>query len=193
MYEYIKGKVEELGLTHVVIDNQGIAYFIHISLQTYSLLAEKETCKLYISEIIREDDHILYGFFEKHEREIFVKLTSVSGIGANTGRMILSSLTLSEIEEAIATSNVNVLKSIKGIGLKTAQRLIIELKDKITKSDGTQEIFVPQNNTVKDEALSALVMLGFNKTSATKAVDKILASPGDITIESVVKQALKML
>lgn len=193
MYEYIKGKVEELGLTHVVIDNQGIAYFIHISLQTYSLLAEKETCKLYISEIIREDDHILYGFFEKHEREIFVKLTSVSGIGANTGRMILSSLTLSEIEEAIATSNVNVLKSIKGIGLKTAQRLIIELKDKITKSDGTQEIFVPQNNTVKDEALSALVMLGFNKASATKAVDKILASPGDITIESVVKQALKML
>lgn len=193
MYEYIKGKIEELGLTHVVIENQDIAYHIHISLQTYSLLAEKEMCKLYISEIIREDDHILYGFFEKHEREIFVKLTSVSGIGANTGRMILSSLTLSEIEEAIATSNVNVLKSIKGIGLKTAQRLIIELKDKITKSTDTQEIFVPQNNTIKEEALSALVMLGFNKASATKAVDKILASQNDITIESVVKQALKML
>lgn len=193
MFEYIKGKIEELGPTHVVIDNQGIGYFIHISLQTYTLLAEKESSKVYISEIIREDDHILYGFFEKHEREIFVKLTSVSGIGANTGRMILSSLTLREIEEAIATSNVNVLKSIKGIGLKTAQRLIIELKDKITKQSDAQEIFVPQNNTIKDEALSALVMLGFNRANATKAIDKILVSPGEITIESVVKQALKML
>lgn len=193
MYEYIKGTIEELGPTHVVIDNQGIAYFIHISLQTYSLLVEQENCKLYISEIIREDDHLLYGFFEKHEREIFVKLTSVSGIGANTGRMILSSLNLKEIEEAIATSNVNVLKAIKGIGLKTAQRIIIELKDKITKSSETQEIFMPQNNTIKDEALSALVMLGFNKATASKAVDKILSIPGETSIESVVKQALKML
>lgn len=193
MYAYIKGKIEELGPTHVVIDNQGIGYFIHISLQTYSLLAEKEECKLYISEVIREDDHLLYGFFEKHEREIFVKLTSVSGIGANTGRMILSSLSLREIEEAISTANVNVLKAIKGIGLKTAQRIIIELKDKISKSAEPQEIFVPQNNTIKDEALSALVMLGFNKAAATKAVDKILSAPGEISIESVVKQALKML
>lgn len=193
MYEYIKGTIEELGPAHVVIDNQGIAYFIHISLQTYSSLNGQETCKLYISEIIREDDHLLYGFFEKHEREIFVKLTSVSGIGANTGRMILSSLSLNEIEDAISTSNVNVLKAIKGIGLKTAQRIIIELKDKIAKSTEAQEIFMPQNNTIKEEALSALVMLGFNKATATKAVDKILSTPGETSIESVVKQALKML
>ncbi len=193
MYEYIKGTIEELGPAHVIIDNQGIAYFIHISLQTYSSLNGQETCKLYISEIIREDDHLLYGFFEKHEREIFVKLTSVSGIGANTGRMILSSLSLNEIEDAISTSNVNVLKAIKGIGLKTAQRIIIELKDKIAKSTEAQEIFMPQNNTIKEEALSALVMLGFNKATATKAVDKILSTPGETSIESVVKQALKML
>ncbi len=193
MYEYLNGKINELGPTHVIVDINGIGYFVNISLPTYTVLSEKTECKLYIHEIIKEDDHQLYGFSEKREREVFRKLISVSGIGANTGRMILSSLSLTELEEAIATANVNVLKGIKGIGLKTAQRIIVELKDKITKSDDVQQIFAPLNNTVKDEALSALVMLGFNKASAGKAIDKILAQSASETIEGVVKKALKML
>ncbi len=193
MYEYLSGELKELGPTHVIVDIQGIGYFINISLPTYTNLSGKKDGLVFIHEIIKEDDHQLYGFTEKREREVFRKLISVSGIGANTARMILSSLSLIELEEAIASANVNVLKSIKGIGLKTAQRIIVELKDKITKSEETQQIFAPVNNTVKDEALSALVMLGFNKASASKAIDKILAQSPTETIEGVVKMALKML
>lgn len=193
MYDYVNGKIEELGPTHVVVDIQGVGYFLNISLPTYTALVNKDQFKLYVSEIIKEDDYQLFGFSEKREREVFRKLISVSGIGANTARMILSSLSLAELEEAIATANVNVLKGIKGIGLKTAQRIILDLKDKITKSVDSNEIFMPQNNTIKDEALSALVMLGFNKMVAAKAIDKIVASSPGIAIESVVKQALKML
>lgn len=194
MYEFISGKVEELSPAHIIIDNNGIGFLVNISLQTYSSLANHNECKLYIKEIIREDTHDLYGFFTTHERNIFRHLISVSGVGANTARMILSSLSPQELEIAISTADVNALKKIKGIGLKSAQRIIVELKDKITNSKTeTGDIFASQNNTIKDEALSALVMLGFNKQPASKAIDAILSAPGAHSVESVVKNALKML
>jgi holliday junction DNA helicase RuvA len=193
MFEYISGKLVELNPAYAIIDNGGIAYYVSISLQSYSNLTEVDECKLFIHQVVREDANLLFGFYDKQEREIFRSLISVSGIGANTARMILSSLSPGEIQEAITTGNVNALKSVKGIGLKSAQRIIIDLKDKMGKIDETAEIFFEQSNTIRDESLSALVTLGFPKKTAEKAVDKLLKENSDLTIETLVKLALKSL
>lgn len=193
MFEFIKGKVSGLTPTFAIIDTGNIGYFIHISLNTYSKLKKDSDIQLYIHQVIREDANLLFGFFNHHEREIFRMLLSVSGIGANTARMMLSSLTPSEVEQAILEGNVALLKSIKGIGTKSAQRVIVDLKDKIGKGTEIGEVFALQSNTIKDESLSALVMLGFSKTYAQKVIDKILLKEKDITVEELIKKALKEL
>ncbi len=193
MYEYLKGKIAESSPAHVVVDVNGIGYFVNISLNTYSQIEGKSEVKIFIHENIREDAYNLYGFMDNAERTLFRQLISVSGIGSNTARMMLSSLAPDEIANAIMTGNVNQLKAIKGIGAKTAQRVIVDLKDKLGKSSLDAKIFASVDNTIRDEALSALVMLGFTKNSAQKAVDKILTGSPDEKVESVIKQALKML
>jgi len=193
MFEFIKGRLSDLKPTYVIIDTGDIGYFVHISLNTYSKLTKDSDIQLYIHQVIREDANLLFGFFNHHEREIFRMLLSVSGIGANTARMMLSSLTPSEVEQAILEGNVALLKSIKGIGTKSAQRVIVDLKDKIGKGTEIGEVFALQSNTIKDESLSALVMLGFSKTYAQKTIDKILLKEKDITVEELIKKALKEL
>ncbi len=195
MYDYISGRVAELNPTYVVVDNQGIGYYCNITLNAFSALAKVETIKLYIKEIIREDVHDLYAFLSQDERELFNLLISVSGVGANTARVIMSSLTNKELETAIASGDVNPLKGVKGIGLKTAQRIIVELKDKIAKVAGGEqsEIFAVQDNSIRDEALSALVMLGFNKAQVLKVLKKLLSASSSYSVESLIKDALKML
>lgn len=191
MYDYIQGKVAELTPASIVIDNNGIGYFINISLNTYSALSGKENAVVFIHQVVREDAHTLYGFFNKSEREIFRLLISVSGIGANTARMMLSSLSPSEIKEAILSGNVKLLNSIKGIGAKTAQRVIVDLKDKVGKSEISGEFLLTQSNTNREEALSALVMLGFAKNAVEKVLDKLLKADPNLDVEELVKQALK--
>jgi len=193
MLEYIHGKIAETGPAHLVLDINGMGYLVNISLHSYSQLEGKTEAKLYIHEHIREDAYTLYGFADMAERELFRHLISVSGIGANTGRMMLSSMSPEEIRGYILTGNVNQLKGIKGIGAKTAQRIIVDLKDKLGKEPVDQKLFAPQDNTIHDEALSALVMLGFAKNSAQKAIDKITSQSPDLKVEQVIKQALKML
>ncbi len=193
MLEFLRGKIEESSPAHVVVDVNGVGYFVNISLNTYSRLEGKSDIKILIHENIREDAYNLYGFMDDLERTLFRQLISVSGIGSNTARMMLSSLAPDEIANAILSGNVNVLKGIKGIGAKTAQRVIVDLKDKLGKSTLDAKIFASIDNTIRDEALSALVMLGFTKNSAQKAVDKILSGSPDQKVESVIKQALKML
>ncbi len=193
MYEYLRGKIAESSPAHVVVDVNGTGYFVNISLNTYSQLEGKSEVKILIHENIREDAFNLYGFMDKSERTLFRQLISVSGIGSNTARMMLSSLAPDEIANAILTGNVNQLKGIKGIGAKTAQRVIVDLKDKLGKSSFDTKIFASTDNTIRDEALSALVMLGFTKNNAQKAVDKILTGNADEKVESVIKQALKIL
>lgn len=193
MYEYIKGDLVELTPTYLVIETGGIAYFVNISLNTHSQFKENEKAIVYLHQIVRDDAHILYGFADKTEREIFRLLITVSGIGANTGRMILSSLTAEELKSAIETGNVNALKSVKGIGLKTAQRVIIDLKDKIGKTYAGAEIVSSQDNRNRNEALSALVMLGFNKSAIEKALDKIIEKNNNQSVEDLIKLALKKL
>jgi len=191
MYEYIKGKIIEKNPSYIVIDANGIGYFVSISLNTYSVVEENQIMLIYVHQIVREDAHQLYGFATKLEREIFRLLISVSGIGANTARLMLSSLTPSEIQKAVSTENVNVLKGVKGIGIKTAQRTIIELKDKMIKVETSGEVPVTKSNIVKEEALSALIMLGFAKNVAEKAIDKILSENSEIKVEDLVKKSLK--
>ncbi|MDA3892111.1 MAG: Holliday junction branch migration protein RuvA [Salinivirgaceae bacterium] len=191
MYEYIEGKIAELTPASVVIDNQGIGFFISISLNTYSALSGKDQAVVFIHQVIREDTNMLFGFYNKGEREIFRQLISVSGIGANTARMMLSSLSPSEITEAILTGNVKVLNSVKGIGAKTAQRVIVDLKDKVGKSEISDDFLRSQSNTNHEEALSALVMLGFAKNTVDKVLDKILSANPKAEVEELVKQALK--
>ncbi|MGQ1890378.1 Holliday junction branch migration protein RuvA [Thermophagus sp. OGC60D27] len=193
MYEFISGKITRNTPAYVVIENNGIGYLINISLNTYEALKEKKEALLYIYENIREDAYTLYGFSEVNEREIFQLLISVSGIGANTARMMLSSMSPEELKVAISTENVNQIKSIKGIGLKTAQRVIVELKDKIGKIADGEKIPFLQDNTNAEEALSALVMLGFAKGPSQKVIDKILREHPKSKVEDVIKLALKML
>jgi Holliday junction DNA helicase RuvA len=193
MYEYISGKITRDTPAYVVLDNSGIGYFINISLHTYESVKGKESAKLYIYEHIREDAHSLYGFAETRERDLFTLLISVSGIGANTARMMLSSLSPDELQIAISIENVNQLKSIKGIGLKTAQRIIVDLKDKIGKGMTGEKLPLPEDNTKAEEALSALVMLGFTKAPSQKVIDKILRETPGIKVEQIIKQALKAL
>ena len=193
MFEFIKGKLVNLTPAYAVIDNSGIGYFINISLNTFSQIQGKKDCQLFIHQVIREDANILYGFLNNSEREIFRQLISVSGIGSNTARMILSSMNPGEIIEAITSGNVLVLKSVKGIGAKTAQRIIIDLKDKVGKSGEEDDIFFSQNNTIKDEALSALVMLGFARNTVNKVLDKNLTKESNLNVEELIKKALKQL
>ena len=193
MYEYIRGAVADLNPASVVVDSGGIGYFINISLNTYSKVSGKQEVKLLIHQVVREDAHVLYGFAEKRERELFRNLISVSGVGAGTAIMMLSSLNPDEISAAVATGNVDVLKAVKGIGAKTAQRIIIDLKDKLGKMPDSGQILISPDNTLQNEALSALVMLGFAKKDADKAVSKIIKDDPEATVERVIKTALKRL
>ncbi|MBQ1987714.1 MAG: Holliday junction branch migration protein RuvA [Muribaculaceae bacterium] len=193
MIEYIKGEITEVTPTYAVVENNGIGYFVNISLYTYTELQNSRSSMLYIYESIREDAHVLYGFIDKHERELFLLLISVSGVGPNSARMIQSSLSPSELENSIATSNVNSLKSVKGIGAKTAQRIIVDLKDKIKAPSDSLSIQIPANNEIFDEALAALVMLGFSQQASQKVLKKLLSTSQSLNVEDVIKKALKMM
>jgi Holliday junction DNA helicase RuvA len=193
MINYIKGTITEINPTSVSIETGGIGYFVNISVNTFSKLDGKSEFKILVHEVIREDAHQLFGFADKEERDIFRLLISVSGIGANTARMMLSSLNPGEVEKAIIESNVNVLKSVKGIGLKTAQRVIVDLKDKVGRQSATSEIFTFEDNTKREEALSALVMLGFAKSAVSKVLEKIIREEKNLTVEDLIKRALKNL
>jgi holliday junction DNA helicase RuvA len=195
MYEFIEGEIEGSNPSYAVIKTGGIGYFIHISLNTFSFLNNKKHAKLFIHQVIREDAHLLFGFQNTNERDIFRHLISVSGIGANTARMMLSSLSPNDIQEAILKSDLDVLKGIKGIGLKTAQRVIVELKDKMGKADTQNDLFITKDNTNKNEALSALVMLGFAKKNVEKVLDQLTQGKevAEIKVEDLVKMALKKL
>lgn len=194
MYAYIDGKLAFKSPAYVVIDAGGVGYHINISLNTYSKLPETERCKLFTWLHVKEDAHTLYGFIDEGERRLFLHLISVSGIGANTGRMILSSITPQEIQAAIIGGNVAIIQRIKGIGPKSAQRLILELQDKLKKDGPDTLISVPSNHTAKDEALSALVMLGFARNAAEKVLDQELnKNGGTLTVEQLIKSALKSL
>lgn len=193
MYEYIRGGIADLSPANVVIEAGGIGYFINISLNSYSQLSGKKEFKLFLHQTVREDAHTLYGFADTNERELFRNLISVNGVGANTAIMMLSSLNPEELIAAVTTENVNALKAVKGIGAKTAQRIIIDLKDKLGKLPETGQILLPTDNTIQIESLSALVMLGFAKKDAEKIVSKIIQEQPEATVESVIKQALKRL
>jgi Holliday junction DNA helicase RuvA len=193
MIDYIKGKLAELTPTFLIVENGGIGYFVSISLSTFTRLEGKDECRILVHEVIREDSHQLFGFAEKEERDIFRLLISVSGVGSSTARMMLSSLSYDEIEKAILGSDVNTLKGVKGIGLKTAERIIVDLKDKLGKQSGTGEIFAFTDNTKREEALSALVMLGFGKSAVLKVLDKIIREEKNLTVEDMIKRALKSL
>jgi Holliday junction DNA helicase RuvA len=193
MIDYIKGAIAQVTPTFIILETGNVGYFINISLTTFTKLEGRSECKILIHEVIREDSHQLFGFADKEERDIFRMLLSVSGIGASTARMMLSSLSPEEIDKAIASADVNILKSIKGIGLKSAQRIIVDLKDKFGKQTGSGEIFAFSDNTKRDEALSALVMLGFAKSAVVKVLDKIVREGKDLTVEDIIKKALKNL
>ncbi len=206
MIEYIKGNLADLTPTYAVLEAAGVGYAINIALPSYSALVGKENTetKLFVTEIIREDTHDLYGFFTRGERELFLMLMTVSGIGANTARMIMSAYTASEIRQIIATGNARALSQVKGLGPKTAQRIIVDLKDKVLKIDlgvemvqngstVVQDSLTVVDNEVKQEAVSALMMLGFAAAASGKVVDKILSADPSASVELVIKQALKML
>lgn len=193
MITQIKGKLVEKNPTQLVVDCNGIGYEINISLHTYSSLSSEENIKLFTHLQVREDAHILYGFFTVSERAVFRLLISVSGIGTSTARTMLSSLTPAEIQQAIAIEDVSTIQGIKGIGLKTAQRVIIELKDKIKNLQGTEEIPVPKSNTIKEETLSALEVLGYSRKASEKVVDKLIQGDPDRTVEELIKSALNKL
>ncbi|MBR3074362.1 MAG: Holliday junction branch migration protein RuvA [Bacteroidales bacterium] len=197
MLDYISGKIAELGPTRIVIDNSGLGYSMEISLQTYEALEGKKEATIYIQSQINQRDgtQVDYGFAGKEERELFRLITGVSGMGAASARMILSSMTSAELQEAILSENVNALKSVKGIGLKSAQRMILELKDKIVKGDGasSEVLFQTDTNAAADEAASALQMLGFTKANIQKAIQAILKANPRASVEQIIKSALQML
>ena len=206
MIEYIKGNLTDLTPTYAVIEAAGVGYAIHIALPSYSALVGKENSetKLYVTEIIREDTHDLFGFFTRGERELFLMLMTVSGIGANTARMIMSAYSAGEIRQIIATGNARALSQVKGLGPKTAQRIIVDLKDKVLKVEiENQEpgaksqdgLLIPTevDSEIKQEAVSALTMLGFAGAASGKVVDKILKATPNASVEQVIREALKML
>lgn len=197
MIDYISGKIAELTPTRVVLDNSGIGYAIEISLQTYAALESQKEAKVYIYHHIQSssDVELFYGFSSKDERSIFELLISVSGVGVNTARVILSSFSADELREAILSENVAAIKSVKGIGLKTAQRMVLELKDKISKGEGgvSEVLLVSDRNAVAEEAAAALQMLGFSKPNISKVIQKIVSSNPNIKVEELIKQALQML
>jgi Holliday junction DNA helicase RuvA len=193
MYEFIEGDFVEKSPAHLVVSTGHLAYYIHISVLTYSTVSNLPGGRIYLHFVVREDVQMLYGFSTRSEREIFRLLISVSGVGANTARLILSSLTPDEITQAILAGNVAVLQGIKGIGVKSAQRIIIDLKDKVGKGAGIDELFFSQDNTSRDEALSALVALGFPKKNVEKILTRILSEQPELSVEEVVKAALKFM
>jgi len=197
MIDYIKGTVAELNPAYAVIDNHGVGYMMNISLSTYDVLAragEGQPAQLYVHEAIREDAHVLYGFASKKEREAFLLLISVSGVGPNTARMVLSSMSVDEFSQAIASNNVAMFKTVKGVGGKTAQRIIVDLKDKIKLADDT---LIKETGRVTgeafEEALAALVMLGFTQQQSQKALKSLFSSQPGLAVEQAIKQALKMM
>jgi holliday junction DNA helicase RuvA len=194
MYEFISGDLVEVNPAYAVIRCNGIGYMAHISLNTFTAVKGSGTCVLYVHQVVREDAHLLYGFATAGEREVFRHLISVSGIGPNTARMILSSMTEGEVISAIQQAEVSLFQRIKGIGTKTAQRLIIDLKDKVGKGTRGSDISLPVHNTHQVEALSALVLLGFNKSQAGKVVDRISKDLGpEVGVEVLIKECLKIL
>ena len=195
MIDYIKGTVTEITPTEIVVECYGIGYSILISLQTYEQLNGKKDVVVYIHHYIREDEELYYGFASTDERELFRLLISVSGIGASTARMMLSSLTSDEIRNAIIAEDINKIKSIKGIGVKSAQRLVLELKDKVVKGAGADNttLFANTNNAAAEEATTALVMLGFTKANVNKAVTAVLKEKPSASLEEIIKLSLKLL
>ena len=195
MIDYIKGTIEELSPTETTVENNGIGYKILISLQTYERLNGIKEAKVYIHHYLREDEELYYGFATKDERELYRLLIGVSGIGAATARMMLSSLSCDEIRNAIIAEDINKIKSIKGIGLKSAQRLILELKDKVVSGGGTDNsvLFNQTTNNSTEEATTALVLLGFTKANVTKAVNAVLKEKPNASLEEIIKLALKKL
>ena len=193
MYSFISGTVVEKNPTYVVIDNQGIGYFINITLNTFTAIGEQQHVRLFVHLAIREDAHTLYGFYTENERELFLQLITVSGVGCNTARLILSSMTVNEAVDAIATNNVRMIQGVKGIGAKTAQRIVVDLHDKVGKLEAGGEFSPVGYNTLKDEALSALMVLGFNKTSIEKTLDKLLKNMENPSVEDLIKESLRLL
>ena len=195
MYEYVKGLVVELNPAYAVVEVGGIGYFVNISLTSYSSMIQGEQAQLYLHQVVREDAHLLFGFVTKVERELFRQLITVNGVGPNTARLILSSLTPQELTNAILSENLVKLKSVKGIGAKTAQRIIIDLKDKINLSGeyDASEIFAASDNTIKKDALLTLNTLGFSKAAVEKVLDKVLKEKPDASLETVIKLALNYL
>ena len=197
MYEYITGRLEEITPTDAIVEACGVGYDLQISLSTFSRLqgAQGQTVKLYTSHLVREDDETLYGFADKAERSVFLQLISVSGVGPGSARMILSAMTADEVREAVLSNDVNKFKAVKGIGLKTAQRVILDLKDKIGKGGETFSFETPgsSSSAVREEALSALTLLGFAKPAVEKTLDKLLKEQPDCSLEDLIKRALKQL
>ena len=195
MYDFIEGHLVELTPVSATVQTGGFGYLINISLNTYTVLQSLQgkdlPCKLFLHHVVREDAQQFYGFSEKQERTLFRLLISVSGVGAGTARMILSSLSSVELQKAIAESNANALKTVKGIGLKTAQRIIVDLKDKIGASATGNDSFLTSGSNSKEEALSALMNLGFTKASVEKLLDRIVAAKPAATVEEIIKEALK--
>ena len=193
MIHHLKGKLIEKNPTNLVIDCGGVGYFVNISLHTFSKIPDAENVQVFIHLQVKEDSHTLFGFAEKSEREIFRLLLSVSGIGSSTARSMLSSLSPLQIRDAIASGDVLTIQGIKGIGAKTAQRVILDLKDKILKIYDIDEVSLNSNNTNKDEALSALEVLGFARKQAERVIDKVLAQDSSLSVENIIKQTLKNL
>lgn len=194
MFAYIDGKLAFKCPTYIIVEAGGVGYHVNISLNTYSALSNAERCKVYTWLHVKEDAHTLYGFAEEGERRLFLHLISVSGIGPATCRMMLSSITPAEIQTAIIQADVTLIQRIKGIGAKTAQRLVLELQDKLKKEGPDSLISIPKNTTIRDEALSALIMLGFAKQVAEKAIDNAVKNAQeDLTVEDMIKIALKNL
>ncbi|MDR0558705.1 MAG: Holliday junction branch migration protein RuvA [Prevotellaceae bacterium] len=196
MYEYINGNIALLTPAYTVIDVQGIGYYVNISLQTYSQLAGLPAAKLYVNQVVREDANLLYGFFDEEERHIFRMLITVNGVGPNTAMMMLSSLSAEEIRVSILKEDINTLKSVKGIGLKTAQRIVVDLRDKVATSGATSDLLYKTANKCaeKEEALAALVALGFAKSAAEKTLDKLLKqTEKNYTVEELIKASLKQM
>lgn len=193
MYDHIDGKLAFKSPTHLVVETHGVGYRINISLNTFAQLGDSERCKIYTWLHVKEDAHTLYGFAEQGERKLFLHLISVSGIGTATAIIMLSSMTPAEIQQAIVGADVAAIQRIKGIGAKTAQRVVLELQDKLKKEGFESLISLPSHNTIKDEALSALIMLGFTKQSVDKVLEKIVRDQKGLTVEQLIKQALKTL
>lgn len=203
MYDFIRGKLIEVNPAYAVLEAGGVGYLLNISLNTYSRLAGIDAIKLYTHLVVREDAHVLYGFADLEEREVFRQLISVSGIGPNTARLLLSSLNVGEIKQAITAGNVGILKSVKGIGEKSAQRIIVDLRDKLDKGADTIQKVEFSHNTVREESLSGLIVLGFPKKLAEKAIDEVIRQhredsdislkEGGLNVETLIKEALKRL